>query len=132
MQTIFTFLEPVFDGSLIRLPRTKELFCQPPVLEENISLLSNLCLEGTVQVIQTSRTVDVDPRNIIEVSFVIPYIQLLDDCNLLEVSGIELVRVLHGRFHNGCFEEIFTPSFPPSYHEFHEFYHLHDDVCHTK
>ena len=169
---MFQSLEPVFNGSLTRLPRSKELLCpgtlvffevpglnsdsdakqlgrilqcgnssnnfvtinifQPPVPEENISALSNSRLEGTVQVIQTSRTVDVDPRNIIEVSFMIPYVKLLDDSNLLEVSGMELVRVLRGRIHNGRFEEIFTPSFPSSYDEFHEHYHLHDDVCHTK
>jgi hypothetical protein len=85
---------------------------QPPAPEDNIASLSHSYLEGTVQLIQTSRTVDVDPRNIIEVSFVISYVKLLDDSNFLEVTGMELVRVLHGRLHSGYFKEIFTPNFP--------------------
>jgi hypothetical protein len=162
---IFSSLEPVFNGALTRLPRTRELLCpgtfvyfsdcnsdekqvgriircgstnvtinifQPPALQDNIASLSHSYLEGTVQVVQTVKTVDVDPRNILEVSFVIPYVQLSDVNQYLEVSGMELVRVLRGRLHNGCFQEIFTPSFPSSYEQFHEFYHLHDDVSRTK
>lgn len=52
---------------------------QPPLLEESINPLSHLCLEGPVQVIQTSKTVDVNPINSIEVSFLMPYVELLDD-----------------------------------------------------
>jgi hypothetical protein len=63
---------------------------------------------------------------------VIPYMQLLDDCHLLEVSGMELVRVLHGRLCNGRFEEICTPTFPSSCNQFFNFYHLNDDVSRNK
>jgi hypothetical protein len=167
---MFSSLEPVFDGSLTRLPRSKELLCpgtffffqgsgmssdskqlgrivqctkysnstvtinifQPLLPEGNINPLSHSRLEGTVQVIQTSKNNGVDPIDIIEVSFVIPYVELLDVSQFIEVSGMELVRVLHGRLHNDCFEEIFTASFPSCFDQYHNFYHLTDDVCCTK
>jgi hypothetical protein len=87
------------------------IYSSPPVLEDNIASLSHSFLEGTVQVVQTSRTVHLDPRDILEVSFVIPYVELSDDNKFLEVFGTEFVRVLCGRLHNGCFDEFFTPSF---------------------
>ena len=70
---------------------------QPPSTEDNIPSLNLSCLTETVQVVQTTYIVDVPPANIVEVSFVIPYPQLLDDSNMLEVSGMKLVRVLRGR-----------------------------------
>jgi hypothetical protein len=126
---MFSLLEPVFDGSLTRLPRSKELLCpgiffffqgsamssdskhlsqivqctnssnstvtinifQPLLPEGNSNpLMSHMHMEGTVQVIQTSRTVDVDPIDMVEVSFLIPYVELLDDSQFIEVSGMEL------------------------------------------
>jgi hypothetical protein len=74
----------------------------------------------------------IDPANIIKVSFVIPNPQIFDDSNLLEVSGSELVRALHGRISNGCFDESFTPTFPSSYGHFHRFYTIHEDVAYRK
>jgi hypothetical protein len=70
---------------------------QPPALKDNIPPLNLSCLAETVQVIQTMTIVHIEPSHILEVSFVIPYLQLLDDINLLEVSGMKLVRVLRGR-----------------------------------
>ena len=49
----------------------------------------------------------------------VSYVDLLDDCQLMDVSGMELVLVLRGRLHNGCFEEVFFPSFYSSYEQFH-------------
>jgi hypothetical protein len=63
---------------------------------------------------------------------VVSYVDLLDDCQLMDVSGMELVLVLRGRLHNGCFEEVFFPSFYSSYEQFQNFYHLRDDNCYTK
>jgi hypothetical protein len=125
---MFSLLEPVFDGSLTRLPRSKELLCpgiffffqgsamssdskhlsqivqctnssnstvtinifQPLLPEGNINPLSHSRLEGTVQVIQTSKNNGVDPIDMVEVSFLIPYVELLDDSQFIEVSGMEL------------------------------------------
>jgi hypothetical protein len=105
---------------------------QPPSTEDNIPSLNLSCLTETVQVVQTTYIVDVHPANIVEVSFVIPYPQLLDDSNMLEVSGMKLVRVLRGRISEGGFKEYFTPSFPSSYDEFHSFYCTFDDVAYRK
>jgi hypothetical protein len=88
---------------------------QPSVSEDNIPLLNLSCLTETVQVIETTIIVHVHPANILEVLFVIPYVQFLEDYNLLEVSEMKLVRVLCGMICNGRFEECFTPSFPSSY-----------------
>jgi hypothetical protein len=105
---------------------------QPPALDDNIPLLNLSCLAEAVQVIQTTTIVHIQPCHILEVSFVILYPQLLDDSSLLGVSGMKLVRVLRGRMSRGCFEEHFTPSFPSSYEQFHNFYCPFDDVAYHK
>lgn len=105
---------------------------RPPLPEDNIPLLTYSRLQDTVQVIQTTDTIDIDPAAIVAVSFVIPYMQILDDCHLLEVSGMELVRVLRGRISHGRFEDYCTPTFPSSYNLFFQYYHLNDDVSRTK
>ena len=167
---MFSMLEPIFDGSLIWLPTSRELLCpgtfiffctagqsidakqlgrimrcgdagngtvavnifQPPSSEDLIPSLNHSCLFDMIQVLQTTKIVRVDPCDIVEVGFVIPYVQILDDCHGLEVSGMELVRVLRGRIYNGCFEECFTPAFPSSYEEFHSYYTIYDDLAYRK
>ncbi len=121
-------------GQIIRSgnPTVSINLFRPPLPEDNIALLTYSRLQDTIQVIQTTKIVDIDADAIFEVSFVIPYVQLLDDCHLLEVSGMELVRVLHERLCNGCFEEICTPTFPSNYDQFYDFYHLNDDVSCNK
>ena len=121
-------------GQIIRSgnPTVSINLFRPPLPEDNIALLTYSRLQDTIQVIQTTKIVDIDADDIFEVSFVIPYVQLLDDCHLLEVSGMELVRVLHERLCNGCFEEIGTPTFPSNYDQFYDFYHLNDDVSCNK
>jgi len=47
---------------------------------------------------------------------------------MLKVSGMKLVRVLHGRVHNSRFEEVYTPSFPSNYKLFFHYYHLNNDL----
>jgi len=105
---------------------------QPPSSEDLIPSLNHSCLFETIQVLQTTEIVRVEPCDIVEVGFVIPYVQILDDCHGLEVSGMELVRVLHGRIYNGYFEECFTPAFPSSYEEFHSYYTIYDDLAYRK
>jgi len=84
---------------------------QPIALEDNIPPLNSSCLAEAIQVIQTTTIVYIEASHILEVSFVIPYPQLLDDSSLLEVSGRKQVRVLSGRISRGCFEEQFSPLF---------------------
>jgi hypothetical protein len=105
---------------------------QPPSSKDLIPSLNHSCLFETIQVLQTTKIVRVDPCDIVEVRFVIPYVQILDDCHGLEVSGMELVQVLRGRIYNDCFEECFTPAFPSSYKEFHSYYTIYDDLAYRK
>jgi hypothetical protein len=73
-----------------------------------------------MQAVQTTEVAEVHPNHINDVSFVIPYMSVMDDSHMLEVSGMELVRVLHGRVQNSMFEEVFTPSFPSNYDSWHK------------
>lgn len=85
---------------------------RPPLPEENINSLAISCLFELVQVVQTTEVAEVRPSQIIDVSFVIPYMTILDDSNMLEVTGMELVRVLRCRVQNGIFEEVLCIVFP--------------------
>jgi hypothetical protein len=164
---MLNLLEPIFDGSLIRLPRSKELLCpgtfvlfshpgvdggdlidvgrimrsskssddrvtinifRPPLPEEQIQSLTHTCLYELMQVVQTTEVVEIPPIHIIDVSFLFSYLSIMDDSNMLKVSGMKLVRVLRGRVHNSRFEEVFTPSFPLNYESFFHCYHLNDDL----
>ena len=169
---MFHLLEPVFDGSLIRLPRSKELICpgtfvfysralgedggdsidvgrimrspestngsislnifRPPLPEEQIRPLHHSTLSDVIEVVQTTEVVELYPCNIIDVAFVFPCGSIMDHSNMLEVSGMELVRVLRGRVHENIFEEVFPPSFPSSYDSFFQSYHANDDLCYRK
>ena len=105
---------------------------RPPLPEENINSLAISCLFELVQVVQTTEVAEVRPSQIIDVSFVIPYMTILDDSNMLEVTGMELVRVLWGRVQNGIFEEVFMHSFPSYYEMFSECYHPNDGISYRK
>ena len=105
---------------------------RPPLPEENINSLAISCLFELVQVVQTTEVAEVRPSQIIDVSFVIPYMTILDDSNMLEVTGMELVRVLWGRVQNGIFEEVFMHSFPSYYEMFYECYHPNDGISYRK
>ncbi len=165
---MFNLLEPIFDGSLIRLPRSKELLCPdtfvlfsypgvdgsdlivdigrimgcsnssndhvsrnifcPPLPEEQFQSLTHTCLYELMQVVQITEVVEIPPIHIIYVSFVFSYLSIMDDTNMLEVSGMKVVRVLFGRVHNSRFKEVFTPSFTSNYKSFFHCYHLNDDL----
>jgi hypothetical protein len=169
---MFRVLEPIFDGSLTRLPRSKELVCpgtfvfflpseEDPETKQlgriirsaaagsaavainlyktlsssdtSIPSLTASCFTGTIQVVQTTEMIYVNPASILEVSFVFPYVKLLDDSNLLEVSGMDLVRILRGRIcQDDIFEECFTPSFPSTYEQFYRYYGIWDDLGYRK
>lgn len=86
---------------------------RPPLPEERVDHSTHSYLEDTIEVLQTTTTVVVSHDCIVEVSFVIPYTTILNEENVLEISGMELVRVLRGRIRmDGQLEEVFTPSFP--------------------
>jgi hypothetical protein len=57
---------------------------------------------------------------------------IMDDSNILEFSGMELVRVLCGRVHNSRFENVLTPSFHSNYESFLYRYHLNDGLGYRK
>jgi len=105
---------------------------RPPLPEEQIRPLTHSCLSDVIQVIQTTEVIELDPSNIIDVAFVFPCVSVMDSSNMLEVSGMELVRVLHGRVHDDMFEEVFTPSFPSSYDSFFQCYHANNNLCYRK
>ncbi len=67
--------------------------------------------------------------SIIDVLFVIPYSDILDEFWLIEVTGIEMVQGLHGWVHIVQLNEVSTPSFPFICEPFFNFYHLQDDVA---
>jgi hypothetical protein len=105
---------------------------RPHLPEEQIHPLTHSCLSDVIQVVQTTEVVELDPSNIIDVAFVFPCVSVMDSSNMLEVSGMELVQVLHGRVHDDMFEEVFMPSFPSSYDSFFQCYPANDDLCYRK